>query len=132
MKIDNPDMEKIRKAANTDKKQQNSMKTTPGISCAFQLKTNNMNKTITCYACGENGHKSIECKKNKDSLKYTKCKRTGHLAKIYRSKTDNGSTTTPKRNDKARVATTAQAEEDEDDTAIHEACLLYTSPSPRD
>ena len=124
MKIDNPDMEKVRKAANTHEKHQNSMKTTPGTSRAFQLKTNNTNKTITCYACGENGHKSIECKKNKDSLKYTKCKRTGHLAKICRSKTDNGSTTTPKRNDKARVATTAKAEEDEDNTAIHEARTL--------
>ena len=100
------------------------MKTAPGTSRAFQIKTNNTNKTITCYACGENGHKSIECKKNKDSLKCTKSKRTGHLAKICRSKTDNGNTTTPRRNDKARVATTGKAEEDEDDAAIHEARTL--------
>ena len=97
MKIDNPDMEKVRKAANTHEKQQNSMKTAPGTSRAFQIKTNNTNKTITCYACGENGHKSIEFKKNKDSLKCTKCKRTGHLAKICRSKMDNGSTNTNKK-----------------------------------
>ena len=117
MKIDNPDMEKVRKAANTHEKQQNSIKSAPGTSRAFQIKTNT-NKTITCYACGENGHKSIECKKNKDSLKCTKCKRTGNVAKICRSKTDSS---TPKRNDKARVATTTKAEEDEDDAAIHKA-----------
>ena len=59
----------------------------------------------------------------KESLKCTKCKRTGHVAKICRSKTDNSST--PKRNDKARAATTTtKAEEDEDDTAIHEARTL--------
>ena len=77
MKIDNPDMEKVRKAANTYEKQQNSMKSTASTSKAFQIKTNinsNSNKQITCYACGETGHKSIECKKNKETLKCTKCK----------------------------------------------------------
>ena len=73
-----------------------------------------------------NGHKSIECKKSKESLKCTKCKRTGHVAKICRSKTDSNNA--PKRNDKARAATaTMKAEEDkddEDDTAIHEARTL--------
>ena len=67
MKIDNPDMEKVRKAANTHEKQQNSMKSAQSTYRAFQIKTNT-NKTITCYTCGVNGHKSIECKKNKDSL----------------------------------------------------------------
>ena len=51
-----------------------------------------------------------------------KCKRTGHLAKICRSKADSGNT--PKRSDKARAATTGKAEEDEDDTGIHEARTL--------
>ena len=119
-------MEKVRKAANTHEKQQNSLKSTASTSKAFQIKTNsngNSNKPITCYACGETDHKSIECKRNKESLKCTKCKRTGHLAKICRSKADSGATT--RRSDKARTATTGKAEEDED-------CLLYTSPSPRD
>ena len=98
------------------------MKSTASTSKAFQIKTNNnsnSNKQITCYACGETGHKLIECKKNKETLKCTKCKRTGHLAKICRSKADRGTTT--RRSDKARMATTGKAEEDEDDTAIHEA-----------
>ena len=51
-----------------------------------------------------------------------KCKRTGHLAKICRSKADSGTTT--RRSDKARTATTGKAEEDEDDAAIHEARTL--------
>ena len=105
MKIDNPDMEKVRKAANTHEKQQNSLKSTASTSKAFQIKTNsngNSNKPITCYACGETDHKSIECKRNKESLKCTKCKRTGHLAKICRSKADSGATT--RRSDKARTA----------------------------
>ena len=117
MKIDNPDMEKVRKAANTHKKQQNSLKLTANTSKAFQIKLNS-NKPITCYACGETGHKSIECKRNKESLKCTKCKRTGHLDKICRSTADSGAT--PRRSDKARMATTGKAEEDKDDTAIHE------------
>ena len=120
MKIDNPDMEKVRKAANMHERQQNSLKATPSTSRAYQIKSN-ASKTITCYACGENGHKSIECKKAKESLKCSKCKRTGHVAKICRSKGDNSST--PKKSDRARAATT-KAEEDEDDTAIHEARTL--------
>ena len=76
MKINNPDMEKVRKAANTHEKQQNSLKPATSTTRAYQIKTNNSNKTITCYACGETGHKSIDCKKNKESLKCTKCKRT--------------------------------------------------------
>ena len=51
-----------------------------------------------------------------------KCKWTGHLAKICRSKADSGATT--RRSDKARTATTGKVEEDEDDTAIHEARTL--------
>ena len=121
MKIGNPDMEKVRKAANTHEKQQNSLKPTACTSKAFQIKSNSI-KPITCYACGETGHKSIECKRNKESLKCTKCKRTGHLAKICISKADSGAT--PRRSDKARTATTGKAEEDEDDTAIHEARTL--------
>ena len=92
MKIDNPDMEKVRKAANTHQKQQNSLKPATSNSRAFQIKTNSTNKTITCYACGETGYKSIECKRSKESLKCTKCKRAGHLAKICRSKADSGNT----------------------------------------
>ena len=41
MKIDNPDMEKVRKAANTQEKQQNSLKPATSTSRAFQIKTNN-------------------------------------------------------------------------------------------
>ena len=90
MKIDNPDMEKVRKAANVHEKEQNSLKPAARTSKAFQIKANNTH--IPCYACGETGHKSIECKRNKDSLKCTKCKRTGHLAKICRLKADSGVT----------------------------------------
>ena len=63
MKIDNPDMEKVRKAANTHEKQQNSLKPAVNTSKAFQIKANSNtsgNKPITCYVCGETGHKSIE------------------------------------------------------------------------
>ena len=81
-----------------------------------------LHKQISCYACGEIGHKSVECKKNKESLKCTKCKRAGHLAKICRSKADSGNT--HRRSDKARTATTEKAEEDEDTNAIHEARTL--------
>ena len=58
MKIENQDMEKVRKAANTHEKQQNSLKPVAGTSRAFQIKSNSTSKTITCYACGEAGHKS--------------------------------------------------------------------------
>ena len=47
------------------------MKSTASTSKAFQIKTNNnsnSNKPITCYTCGGTGHKSIECKKNKETL----------------------------------------------------------------
>ena len=82
-------MEKVRKARKTHEKQQNSLKSTTSTSKAFQIKTNsngnsNNNKPITCYACGETGHKSIECKRNKESLKCTKCKRAGHKRKKTR------------------------------------------------
>ena len=55
MKINNPDMEKVKKAANTHEKQKNSLKSTASTSKAFQIKTNNndngnSNKPITCYA----------------------------------------------------------------------------------
>ena len=50
MKINNPDMEKVRTAANTHKKQQNSLKPTASTSKAFQIKLNS-NKPITCCAC---------------------------------------------------------------------------------
>ena len=122
MKIDNPDMEKVRKAANTHEKEQNCLKPAAITYRAFQIKSNNTGKPITCYACGEVGHKSVDCKKNKESLKCTKCKRTGHLAKICRSKADSGNT--QRRSDRARVATTEKAEEDEDNSAIHEARTL--------
>ena len=56
-------------------------------------------------------------------MKCTKCKRTGHLAKICRSKADSGNTAT-RRSDRARAATTEKAEEDEDTNAIHEARTL--------
>ena len=121
MKIDNPDMEKVRKAANTHEKEQNSLKPAATTSKALQIKANST-KPITCYACGETGHKSIEYKKNKLSLKCTKCKRTGHLAKICRSKAD--SRTMTRKSNKARMATTGKVEEDEDDTAIHVARML--------
>ena len=117
MKIGDPDMEKVRKAANTHEKEQNCLKPAANTSRAFQLKTNNAGKPLMCYACGEVGHKSVDCKKNKESLKCTKCKRTGHLAKICRSKADSGNT--PRRSDRARAATTEKAEEDKDNTAIH-------------
>ena len=123
MKIDNPDMEKVRKAANTHEKEQNSLKPAATTSKALQIKANST-KPITCYACGETGHKSIEYKKNKLSLKCTKCKRTGHLAKICRSKANSG--VTPRRSDKARTATTGRAKEDKDNAAIHEARTLWS------
>ena len=48
------------------------------------------------------------------------------MAKICRSKADSNST--PMKSDKARAATT-KAEEDEDDTAIHEARTLRSDAS---
>ena len=61
-------------------------------------------KTLTYYTSGETGHKSKDFKKNKESLKCTKYKRTGHVTKICRSKPDSR-TGTYKKNNKARVAT---------------------------
>ena len=119
MKINNPDMEKVRKVANAHEKEQNSFKSTSSTSKAFQIKSNNT-KTLACYANGETGHKSIDCKKNKDSLKCTKCKRTGHEAKICRSKPDSR-TNAQKKSYKARVATADRAGEGKDKPAIHEA-----------
>ena len=55
MKINNLDMEKVRKAANTYEKEQNSSK--HATSKVVQIMTNNVSdtKTLTCYACGEAG-----------------------------------------------------------------------------
>ena len=58
MKINNPNMEKVRKAANTHEKEQNCLKPAANTSRAFQLKANNAGKPIMCYACGEVGHTS--------------------------------------------------------------------------
>ena len=88
-----------------------------------QIKSNNT-KTLACYASGETGHKSIECKRNKDSLKCSKCKRTGHLAKICMSKADSGAS--PRKSDKARAAPTEKTEEDADNPTIHEARALWS------
>ena len=65
MKINNPDMEKVRKVAKAHEKEQNIFKSTSSTSKAFQIKFNDT-KTLTCYACGVTRHKSIDCKKNKD------------------------------------------------------------------
>ena len=111
MKIDNPNMTKIRKAANTYEKEANSNKSRSDTSKAYQVRNQN-NKEITCYVCGNKGHKSGECTLKRDGLKCNNCKRTGHLAKACQSKPDSGLHQKDRRKDKA--------------------CLLYTSPSPRD
>ena len=80
MKIDNPNMTKIRKAANTYEKEANSNKSRSDTSKAYQVRNQN-NKEITCYVCGNKEHKSGECTLKRDGLKCNNCKRTGHLAK---------------------------------------------------
>ena len=76
MKIDNPNMTKIRKAADTYEKEANSNKTRADTSKAYQVRNHN-NKEVICY--GNKGHKSGECTLKRDGLKCNNCKRTGCL-----------------------------------------------------
>ena len=39
-------------------------------------------KEPTCWLCGNNGHRSTECRKKKEDLYCKKCKRKGHVTKI--------------------------------------------------
>ena len=57
MKIKNPNMTKIRKAANAYKKEANSAKLRTDTSKAYQIK-NAGGKDVTCFVCGNKGHKS--------------------------------------------------------------------------
>ena len=103
MKIENPNMTKIRKAANAYEKEANSAKLRPDTSKAYQIK-NSGSKEVICFVCGNKGHKSGECTLKQDNLKCNNCKRIGHLAKAYQSKPDSGLQQKDRRRDKARVA----------------------------
>ena len=108
MKIDNPNMTKIRKAADTYKKEANSNKIRADTSKAYQVR-NQSNKEVICYVCGNKGHN---------------CKRTGHLAKACQSKPDSGLQQKDKRKERARVAKTEKTERpesDEEEAIIQEA-----------
>ena len=123
MKIDNPNMTKIRKAADTYEKEANSNKTRADTSKAYQVRNHN-DKEVICYVCGNKGHKSGECTLKRDGLKCNNCKRTGHLAKACKSKPDSGLQQKDKRRDKARVAKaekTERPESDEEEAIIQEA-----------
>ena len=56
MKIENPNMTKIRKAADAYEKEANSNKVRPDTSKAYQGRNQN-NKEIICYVCGNKGHR---------------------------------------------------------------------------
>ena len=130
MKIDNPNMTKIRKTANTYEKEANSNKAR-SESKAYQVK-NQSNKEITCFVCGNKGHKSGECTLKRDGLKCNNCKRTGHLAKACQSKPDSGLHQKDKRRDKARVAKaekTERPESDEEEAIIQEARAVRANTS---
>ena len=58
--MNNPNMTKIRKAANTYEKEANSNKVRADTSKAYQVR-NQSNKEVICYVCGNKRHKSGEC-----------------------------------------------------------------------
>ena len=114
MKIENPNMTKIRKAANAYEKEANSAKLRTDTPKAYQIK-NSGGKDVICFVCGNKGHKSGECTLKRDGLKCNNCKRTGHLAKACQSKPDSGLQQKDLRRDKARVAKSERAERPESD-----------------
>ena len=59
MKIKNPNMTKIRKAADTYEKEANSNKVQTDTSKVCQVRNQN-NKEIICYVCGNKGHTNPE------------------------------------------------------------------------
>ena len=73
MKIENPNMTKIRKAANAYKKEANSAKLRTDTSKTYQIK-NSGGKDVICFVCGNKGHKSGECTLKRDGLKSNNCK----------------------------------------------------------
>ena len=100
MKIENPNMTKIRKAANAYEKEPNSAKLCTDTSKAYQIKNSGGNDVI-CFVCGNKGHG--KCTLKRDGRKCNNCKRTGHLAKACQSKPDSGHQQKDRRRDKARV-----------------------------
>ena len=123
MKIENPNMTKILKAADTYEKEANSNKVRTNASKAYQERNQN-NKEVICYVCGNKGHKSGECNLKRDGLKCNNCKWTGHLANACQSKPDSGLQQKDKRKDRARVAKaekTERPESDEEEAIIQEA-----------
>ena len=133
MKIDNPNMTKIRKAADTYEKEANSNKTRADTSKAYQVRNHN-DKEVICYVCSNKGHKSGECTLKRDGLKCNNCKRTGHLAKACKSKPDSGLQQKDKRKDRARVAKAEKGERpesDEEEAIIQEARAVRANTSTR-
>ena len=131
MKTENPNMTKIRKAADTYEKEANSTKVSNDTSKAYQVR-NSGNKEIICYVCGNKGHKSGKCTLKRDNLKCSNCKRTGHLAKACQSKPDSGLQQKDRRRDKARVAKSEKPERpesDEEEAILQEARAVRANTS---
>ena len=81
-----------------------------------------------CYRCNDPGHKTSDCKIKKESVTCGKCNKPGHLTKACRG------IGKPLASAKQAVAESLEEQEfiTESPPEYANACLLYTSPSPRD
>ena len=87
IKLNEPTRVQVNEAIDNYERKKSDMKRT-SESRAFVAKADKQRrrpeekKELVCWACGNNGHRSTECRKKKEDLYCNKCKRKGHVTKV--------------------------------------------------